>query len=52
MSLINLEDLMKHITIIPDNYPLRAVEDKLSDIIILSIDIVISYSSGLFETRQ
>lgn len=41
---MNLEDLMRHITIIPDYRQSWEVEHKLSDILLLTICAVISGS--------
>ncbi|MGC6031702.1 ISAs1 family transposase [Enterobacter kobei] len=43
---MNLEDLMKHITIIPDYRQAWKVEHKLSDILLLTICAVISGAEG------
>lgn len=43
---MNLEDLMKHITIIPDYRQSWKVEHKLSDILLLTIYAVIAGTEG------
>lgn len=43
---MNLEDLMKHITIIPDYRQAWKIEHKLSDILLLTICAVISGAEG------
>ncbi|EBR8158194.1 transposase family protein, partial [Salmonella enterica subsp. enterica serovar Newport] len=43
---MNIENLMKHITIIPDYRQAWKIEHKLSDILLLTICAVISGAEG------
>ena len=44
---MNLEDVMKHITVIPDYRQSWKIEHKLSDILLLTICAVMSGAEGL-----